>query len=165
RTDARLGELGPAGRPARRHPWGPAVAAQMILAEVGTDRGRFPTPAHQTSWARCCPGCSESAGRKKGDAGTGTGNRYLARVVGDGLVVDGRTDTFLGQRYRRIARRRGKKGAIMAVGRACLCGVRSGRDLRRCLGSALHPYGGPRCQIPRLQPAGACEHSSPEEKP
>jgi transposase len=81
---------------------------------------RFPTPAHLTSWARFAPGVCESAGRPKGNAGTGKGNRYLARVVGEAAVSAARTDTFLGERYRRIARRRGKKRAIVAVGRSIL---------------------------------------------
>jgi transposase len=78
---------------------------------------RFPTPAHLSSWARFAPGVSESAGRKKGNAGTG--NRSLARVIGEAAVSAGRTDTFLGERYRRIARR-GKKRAIVAIGRSIL---------------------------------------------
>ena len=61
---------------------------------------RFPTPAHLSSWARFAPGVSESAGRTKGNAGTGTGTRYLVRVVGEAAVSAGRTDTFLGERYR-----------------------------------------------------------------
>ena len=81
---------------------------------------RFPTPAHLASWARSAPGVAESAGRPKGNSGTGHGNRYLARVVGEAAVSAGRTDTFLGERYRRIARRRGKKRAIVAVGRSIL---------------------------------------------
>jgi transposase len=81
---------------------------------------RFPTPAHLTSWARFAPGVSESAGRPKGNAGTGHGNPYLARVVGEAAVSAARTDTFLGERYRRIARRRGKKRAIVAIGRSIL---------------------------------------------
>jgi hypothetical protein len=63
---------------------------------------------------------SESAGRKKGKAGSGNGNRYLARVLGEAAVSAARTDTFLGERYRRIARRRGKNRAIVAVGRSIL---------------------------------------------
>jgi transposase len=63
---------------------------------------------------------SESAGRKKGNAGTGHGNRYLARVLGEAAIGAARTDTFLGERYRRIARRRGKNRAIVAVGRSIL---------------------------------------------
>jgi hypothetical protein len=55
-----------------------------------------------------------------GKAASGRGNRYLARVLGEAAVSAARTDTFLGERYRRIARRRGKKRAIVAVGRSIL---------------------------------------------
>jgi transposase len=120
RIDARIGELAPAVARLDAIPGIGPVAAQMILAEIGTDMTRFPTPAHLASWARFAPGVSESAGRPKGNAGTGKGNRYLARVVGEAAVSAARTDTFLGERYRRIARRRGKKRAIVAVGRSIL---------------------------------------------
>jgi hypothetical protein len=81
---------------------------------------RFPTPAHLAGWARFAPGVKESAGRRKGSGSTGRGNRYLARVLGQIAVTAARTDTFLGERYRRIARRRGAKRAIVAVGRSVL---------------------------------------------
>jgi transposase len=96
------------------------VAAQVIIAEIGLDMGRFPTPAHLASWARFAPGVKESAGKKKGKNATGHGNPYLARVLGEAAVAAGRTNTFLGERYRRIARRRGAKRAIVAVGRSIL---------------------------------------------
>jgi transposase len=97
-----------------------ATAAAVIIAEVGLDMGRFPTPAHLSSWARFAPGVKESAGRKKGTGSTGHGDRYLARVLGEAAVGASRTNTFLGERYRRIARRRGKKKAVVAVGRSIL---------------------------------------------
>jgi hypothetical protein len=81
---------------------------------------RFPTPGHLVSWARFAPAVKESAGRRKGNATTGHGNPYLARVLGEAAVAAGRTNTFLGERYRRIARRRGAKRAIVAVGRSIL---------------------------------------------
>lgn len=96
------------------------TAAQVIIAEIGLDMSRFPTPAHLASWARFAPGVKESAGRSKGNASTGHGDPYLARVLGEAAVSASRTDTFLGERYRRIARRRGKKKAIVAVGRSIL---------------------------------------------
>jgi transposase len=96
------------------------TAAHVMIAEIGLDMSRFPTPAHLCSWARLAPGVTESAGKKKGRGSTGHGNPYLARVLGEAAVTAGRTDTFLGERYRRIARRRGKKKAIVAVGRSIL---------------------------------------------
>jgi transposase len=96
------------------------VAAAVIIAELGTDMTRFPTADHLASWAKFAPGVKESAGKKKGRGSTGHGNSYLARVLGEAAVGAARTDTFLGERYRRIARRRGKKKAIVAVGRSIL---------------------------------------------
>jgi transposase len=96
------------------------TAAQVIIAEVGVDMSRFPTAGHLASWAKFAPGVKESAGRRKGNATTGHGDPYLARVLGEAAVAAGRTNTFLGERYRRIARRRGAKRAIVAVGRSIL---------------------------------------------
>jgi transposase len=97
-----------------------ATIASVILAEIGIDMSRFPTAGHLVSWAKFAPGVKESAGKKKGKNSTGHGNSYLARVLGNAAVAAGRSDTFLGERYRRIARRRGKKKAVVAIGRSLL---------------------------------------------
>ncbi len=107
---ARLDEIPGVGR----------VAAAVIIAEIGTDMSRFPTAGHLASWAKFAPGVKESAGKKKGKGSTGHGNRYLARVLGEAAIGAARTDTFLGERYRRIARRRGPQKATVAVGRSIL---------------------------------------------
>lgn len=96
------------------------TAAAVIIAEIGTDMSRFPTPGHLASWARFAPGVKESAGKKKGAGATGHGNPYLARVLGEAALGASRTPTFLGERYRRLGRRRGKKKALVAVGRSML---------------------------------------------
>jgi transposase len=99
------------------------TVASVLVAEIGVDMTRFPTAAHLSSWAKFAPGVRESAGRRTGRGSTGHGNRYLAAVLGEAAVIAGRSDTFLGARYRRIARRRGKNRAIVAVGRSILVAV------------------------------------------
>src|SRR6266487_1940951 len=96
------------------------AAAHAILAEIGLDMGRFHTAGHLVSWAKYAPGVKEPAGKKKGKNSTGHGNSYLARILGNAAAAAGRTDTFLGERYRRIARRRGAKKANVAIGRSIL---------------------------------------------
>src|ERR671911_1120387 len=122
--DAKLAELiAPLAHAVERLDEIPGVgqtAAQLLIAEIGVDMTRFPTAGHLVSWAKFAPGVKESAGKPKGNGSTGHGNPYLARVLGEAAVAASKTDTFLGERYRRIARRRGKKRAIVAVGRSIL---------------------------------------------
>ncbi|WP_205694011.1 IS110 family transposase, partial [Catellatospora methionotrophica] len=110
-VDARIQEqiapFAPAADRLEQIPGVGSTAARAIIAEIGVDMTRFPTPAHLAGWARFAPGVNESAGRKKGSASTGHGNPYLARALGQIAVSAARTSTFLGERYRRIARRRG----------------------------------------------------------
>jgi transposase len=96
------------------------VAAHAILAGIGLDMTRFPTPGHLVSWAKYAPGVKESAGKKKGKNATGHGNSYPASILGNAAAAAAKTDTFLGERYRRIARRRGAKKTNVAIGRSIL---------------------------------------------
>jgi transposase len=94
-------------------------AAQIIIAEIGLDMGRFPTPAHLVSWAKLSPQTIQSGPKVKAGK-TGKGNRYLKGVLGEVATAAAKTDTFLGERYRRLVRRRGKQRALVAVARSIL---------------------------------------------
>jgi transposase len=95
------------------------TAAQELIAEIGPDMTRFPAPAHLVSWAKFAPIDKNSAGKKRGGS-TGKGNPWLAGTLGEVVATISRTNTFLGERYRRLARRRGKKRAIVATGHSVL---------------------------------------------
>jgi transposase len=95
-------------------------SAQELIAEIGTDMSRFPTPAHLVSWAKFAPIAKTSAGRGTHGGRTGKGNPWLAGTLGEIVAGAGRTHTFLGERYRRLARRRGKDRATVAVGNSVL---------------------------------------------
>ena len=95
-------------------------AAEAILAEIGPDMTRFTTPGALSSWAGMCPGNNESAGKTKGTP-TRPGNPWLRGVLGESATAAARTKhTYLGERYRRLARRRGVKRAKVATGRIIL---------------------------------------------
>jgi transposase len=94
-------------------------SAQELIAEIGVTMTKFPTAAHLVSWAKFAPIDKQSAGRAKA-ASTGKGNPWLAGALGEIVAGLARTDTFLSDRYRRLARRRGKKKAIVAVGNSVL---------------------------------------------
>ncbi|MFI5682067.1 transposase [Streptomyces cellulosae] len=91
---------------------GPATA-QIILAEIGTDMSRFPTPEHLVSWAKLCPRTIQS-GAKNTSGPAGQGNPWLKGALGEAVNAAARTDTFLGARYRRIVKRRGHAKALVA---------------------------------------------------
>jgi transposase len=96
-----------------------AKTAQVILAEIGLDMTRFPTPAHLVSWARLSPRTVQSGPRHRVGR-TGKGNPYLKGVLGEAAAAAAKTDTFLGARYRRLVKRRGKLKALVAVARSTL---------------------------------------------
>jgi transposase len=94
-------------------------AAQVILAELGLDMGVFPTAGQLVSWARLCPRTIQS-GTKTRSGVTGKGNPYLKGILGEAAAAAAKTDTFLGERYRRLVKRRGKLKALVAVARSIL---------------------------------------------
>ena len=95
-------------------------AAQDLIAEIGVDMSVFATAGHLVSWAKYCPQVKQSAGKRKGRNSHGKGNRYVAGVLGEASVAAGRTRTRRGARYRRLAKRRGKAKAQVAVGNTIL---------------------------------------------
>jgi transposase len=95
------------------------TAASIIVAEIGLDMTAFPTPGHLASWATLTPRTIQS-GTRNGHGGTGKGNRWLKAALGEAAVGASRTKTFLGARYRRIAKHAPKKKAVVAVARNIL---------------------------------------------
>jgi transposase len=95
------------------------ACAQELIAELGVTMGQFPTAAHLAAWARFAPRANQSAATTK-TAATGKGNPWLASTLGEITAVLARSDTFLGERYRRLSRRRGKRRAIVATGNSIL---------------------------------------------
>lgn len=96
------------------------VIAQSMLAEIGTDMSRFPTAGHLCSWARLCPGTNESAGRRRSSR-TGQGNRWLRATMAQAAWAAARTkNSYFNAQFRRIAARRGKNRAQIAVSHSLL---------------------------------------------
>ncbi|MDQ6740533.1 MAG: IS110 family transposase [Actinomycetota bacterium] len=92
-------------------------AAQTIIAEIGLDMTQFPTAGHMASWAKLCPRANQS-GAKNRSGSTGKGNPYLKGVLGEVASAAAKTNTFLGQRYRRLVKRLGRLKALVAIARS-----------------------------------------------
>ena len=96
------------------------ICAQDIIAEIGVDMTMFATAPHLVSWAKFCPQVKQSGGKQARNGATGNGNPWLAAALGESVIAASRTRTFLGERYRRLAKRRGKKRALVGVGNSML---------------------------------------------
>jgi transposase len=107
--------------------------AEVILAEMGADMSRFPTARHLAAWAGVAPGNRESGG-KRFPSPTRNGNQALRQGLVQAAHAAAHTkDTYLAAQYRRLAARRGKKRAIVAVAHSILV-------IAYCLLSRHEPY-------------------------
>ncbi len=98
-------------------------AAQQIIAKIGIDMDRFPSAKHLASWAGMCPGNNESAGKRRSGRTT-KGNRKLRSALVEAAHAASRTkNTYLSAKYGRIAARRGKKRAAVAIGHSILVSI------------------------------------------
>jgi transposase len=101
-------------------PGGGRRTAEVLIAELGVDLTRFPSPRHLTSWAGLCPGNDESAGKRRSGR-TRKGSPWLRKALVEAAQAAAHTkETYLAAQYHRLAARRGAKRAAVAVAHSLL---------------------------------------------
>jgi len=136
-------------------------SAKAILAETGTDMSRFPDAAHLASWTGICSGNNESAGKRRSGRTT-KGNRWLRRALTQAAWAASHTkDTYLSAFFRRLAGRRGKKRALVALAHSLLVTIYYMLKEHRCYADLgpdyldrLHPERLAKALVRRLEKLG-----------
>ena len=96
------------------------TTAQVLVAEIGVDMSRFPTHKHLAAWGGVAPGHNEGAGKRRSSKSR-RGNRNLRSALSQAAWAASHTqETYLRAQFQRLAARRGKKRAIIAVGHSIL---------------------------------------------
>lgn len=137
------------------------VSAQNVIAEIGPDMTRFPNSAHLCSWSKICPGNNESAGKRR-SGHTGKGNPWLRAALTQVAWAASHTkNSYFRAQYYRLAGRRGKKRALIAVAHSILTAayhtIKNGKPYRDLGGNYFDRLGHDRLRryhVKRLETLG-----------
>lgn len=170
RVEEQMAPFAPALERLRTIPGIEQRTAQNVIAEIGPNMAQFPTATHLASWAGVCPGNHESAGKRRSGRTT-HGNRWLRQALVQAAWAASHTkNTYLASRYRRLAARRGRKRALVALAHTLLVTIYSllarqtnYQDLGAEYLDRLNPGRLTRYLVRRLETLGHHVHLEPQE--